>query len=214
MLKKLLAIIFGKTNIDHNTKKIPTKKSVNDNAKSVRKGELGEYKINIQLDQLPKDYKYLNDILVVNPKSKTGYSQVDHLVITPYGIFIIETKNYNGEIKGNKSDRYWYVNKRFKMYNPNDIKFISMVSFTMRCRFSIDPELRKISSDELVIYDVELSEFIQRKLTRLAVENNIPLVSSYETIQLFELISKENIIDPVIRKAHIEKIKGNKEANQ
>jgi len=34
------------------------------------------------------------------------------------------------------------------------VKYISMISFTMRCRFSIDPELRKIHSDEPVVYDV------------------------------------------------------------
>jgi hypothetical protein len=52
-----------------------------------------------------------------------------------------------------------------------------MISFTMRCRFSIDPELRKISSNELIVYDVELTEFIGRKLNRLAVENPEPFLS-------------------------------------
>jgi hypothetical protein len=64
-------------------------------AVSARKGELGEYKIDIQLDQLPKDCRYLSDLLVRNPKAKSGYSQIDHVVFTPYGIFTIETKNYD-----------------------------------------------------------------------------------------------------------------------
>lgn len=51
---------------------------------SSRIGELGEYKINIQLDQLPKDCKYLIDLLISNPKAKSGYSQVDHVIITPF----------------------------------------------------------------------------------------------------------------------------------
>jgi hypothetical protein len=47
---------------------------------SSRIGELGEYKINKQLDQLPKDTKYLSDIMIKNSKSRTGYSQIDHVV--------------------------------------------------------------------------------------------------------------------------------------
>lgn len=60
----------------------------------------------------------MNDLLIPNFKSRTSYSQIDHLIITPYGIFVIETKNYNGEIKGTRGDRNWSVGNRFKMYNP------------------------------------------------------------------------------------------------
>ncbi|MFD1773506.1 nuclease-related domain-containing protein [Paenibacillus rhizophilus] len=73
---------------------------------------------------------------------------------SPYGLFVIETKNYNGEIKGGRKDKYWSVSNRYKMYNPLmqnyghikaleshlgefiAAKYISMISFTMRCRFS------------------------------------------------------------------------------
>ncbi|MFP3632155.1 nuclease-related domain-containing protein, partial [Burkholderia sp. SIMBA_045] len=79
--------------------------------KSLRKGELGEYKVNIQLDQMPKAYKHLTDLLLANPKAKSGYSQIDHVLLTPYAVFIIETKNYSGEIKGGKEDKQWTVNK-------------------------------------------------------------------------------------------------------
>ncbi|MGO4370436.1 nuclease-related domain-containing protein [Paenibacillus sp. MCAF20] len=67
---------------------------------------------------MPKECQHLNDLLIPNAKSRTGYSQIDHLIVTPYGIFIIETKNYNGEIKGTREDRNWSVGNRFKMYNP------------------------------------------------------------------------------------------------
>ncbi|WP_053072064.1 nuclease-related domain-containing protein [Ornithinibacillus contaminans] len=83
-----------------------------------RKGEIGEYKINIQLDQLPKEYRHLVDIMVENPKSTSGYSQIDHVLLTPYGIFVIETKNYQGTIYGGKNRKQWSVNGKFKMMNP------------------------------------------------------------------------------------------------
>lgn len=99
--------------------------------------------------------------MVTNSKSRSGYSQIDHVVITPQGLFVIETKNYTGEIKGTRESKSWTVSNRFKMYNPfmqnyghiqaiksllpnyQKSRFISLVSFTMRCRFSVDPELKK-----------------------------------------------------------------------
>lgn len=190
-----------------------------------RIGELGEHKINIQLDQLPKDCKFLSDLLLPNIKSRTGYSQIDHVVISPYCVFVIETKNYNGEIKGGRTDQQWSVSNRYKMYNPlkqnyghikaienllkdvATVKYISMISFTMRCRFSIDPELRKIQSDELVVYDVELSEYISRKLTILKTVNPEPVISAAQIQTIYDHLVQANITDAEIRKLHIDKIK-------
>ncbi|MFC5530482.1 nuclease-related domain-containing protein [Cohnella yongneupensis] len=192
---------------------------------SSRIGELGEYKINIQLDQLPKGTKYISDIMINNQKSRTGYSQIDHVVISPQGIFVIETKNYNGEIKGGRSDKYWRVNNRFNMYNPlmqnyghikaleqvlneySDLLFISLISFTMRCRFSIDPELRKIESNELIAYDTELSEFINRKSNRIRATSDRALLTNDQIQKIYEIIQSSNITDNVIRAEHISKVK-------
>lgn len=195
---------------------------------STRIGELGEHKINIQLDQLPKDCKTLSDLLLPNPKSRTGYAQIDHVVISPYGLFVIETKNYNGEIKGGRTDQQWSLSNRYKMYNPLKqnyghikaieslikgvaaVRFISMVSFTMRCRFSIDPELRKIHSDELVVYDVELSEFISRKLISLKTGTPEPPISVAQAQIIYDRLTQANITDSEIRKLHVQRIKGTK----
>lgn len=192
---------------------------------STRIGELGEHKINIQLDQLPKECKSLSDLLFPNLKSRTGYAQIDHVVISPYCLFVIETKNYNGEIKGGRTDPQWTVSNRYKMYNPLKqnyghikaienliqgiaaVKFISMISFTMRCRFSIDPELRKIHSDELVVYDVELSEFISRKLISLKTGTPEPPISAAQVQTIYDHLVQANITDAEIRKLHVQRIK-------
>lgn len=191
-----------------------------------RKGELGEYKINIQLDQLPKEYKYLSDVLVKNPKAKSGYSQIDHIAITPYGIFVIETKNYQGTIYGGKTRKTWSVNGKFKMMNPfiqnyghiqaiKDILdkkyhdlFISMVSFTKRCTFKIDElDFRKIASNELLVYDVELSDYIHRKVSVLKIQHKEPLLNEEDISIIYNAIVKANIEDQVIREKHVQSLK-------
>lgn len=225
LFKKLISLFTSKPSQQTQPTKVMSKKPSKPKVEPTRIGELGEHKINIQLDQLSKEFQHLNDLLIPNPKSRSGYSQVDHLVISPYGLFVIETKNYNGEIKGSRKDKYWNVSNRFNMYNPlrqnyghikavellltnfNNVKYISMISFTMRCRFSIDPELRKIGSDELIVYDVELSEFIQRKITRLKAEEQSPRFTIEEVKAIKEIIAKANITNPIIRAEHIEKAK-------
>lgn len=68
------------------------------------KGEIGEARVNGILSQLPDGYKVLNDIVLKTPK---GTTQIDHIVVSKYGIFAIETKNYRGDIYGNDSRREW-----------------------------------------------------------------------------------------------------------
>lgn len=192
---------------------------------AVRKGEIGEYKIDIQLDQLPKDCRYLSDLLIKNPKAKSGYSQIDHVVLTPYGIFVIETKNYQGTIYGGKDRKTWSVNGKFKMMNPfvqnyGHIKalvslidqkyeesFISMVSFTKRSTFKVDLDYRKIQSNELIVYDIELSEFIHRKVSVLKIQHKEPLLSEREISVISDVYFKADIKDPAIRREHEQALK-------
>lgn len=192
-----------------------------------RKGELGEYKIDIQLLQF-KEYMYVSDLLIKNAKSSTGYSQIDHVLITPYGLFVIETKNYQGTIYGGKDRKTWLINGKFKMMNPLiqnyghieaiknmiDVKyhplFISMVSFTKRCTFKIGVDLRKIGSDELVVYDIELEEFIQRKVAILKYQNKEPFLMKEDIEIIYQTLLNANILDSSIRQQHVESIQNKK----
>ena len=84
------------------------------------KGLIGKWKVRRQLRRLPEEnYKVLYDIIL---KGRNGTSQVDHLVISPYGIFVIETKNYSGWIHGSEDSEYWfqtfYKHKKTKFHNP------------------------------------------------------------------------------------------------
>lgn len=192
---------------------------------ATRKGEIGEYKIDIQLDQLPKDCKYLSDLLIENNRAKSGYSQIDHVVLTPYGIFAIETKNYQGTIYGGKDRKTWLVNGKFKMMNPfvqnyghiqalkalldqkyHDL-FISMVSFTKRCTFKVELDYRKIASNELIVYDVELSEFIYRKQSILKLQHKEPFLTEKDISTIYEALSTTNITDQKKREEHKQALK-------
>ncbi|WP_335429218.1 nuclease-related domain-containing protein [Bacillus sp. JJ1609] len=169
--------------------------------------------------------RYLSDLLIRNPKAKSGYSQVDHVVLTPYGIFVIETKNYQGTIYGGEDRKTWSVNGTFKMMNPfvqnyGHIKalaflidskykdlFISLVSFTKRSTFKVDLDYRKIASNELIVYDIELSEFIHRKISVLKIQYKEPILSESDISKIYDTFSKADIKDPQVRKEHEQALK-------
>lgn len=187
---------------------------------AIRKGGIGEYKIDVQLSQLPEEYKYLNDLVIKNPRSVSGYSQIDHIVISPYGIFVIETKNYQGTIYGGKNRKTWLINGKFKMLNPIiqnyghiealkryvdkrlEPRFTSLVTFTKRCKLKIDNEMRDIHSDEMVIYDIYLSETIHRKGKLVKLKGKAPLLSQGDIQAIYNAIIAANMTDPKVREEH------------
>ena len=82
------------------------------------KGKISEHLVYHKMLQLSDEYTIFNDLLF----ESNGYStQIDHLVVSPYGIFVIETKGYKGWIFGGENTEYWtqslYGNK-YQFYNP------------------------------------------------------------------------------------------------
>lgn len=70
------------------------------------KGYFGELTIRILLKLLDKDkYKVINNVIIPSVDGKTA--QIDHIVVSVYGIFVIETKNYNGWIFGSENSQNW-----------------------------------------------------------------------------------------------------------
>jgi hypothetical protein len=66
-----------------------------------KKGQDGENLIIECLKKLNDNYQLINDVVL--PES---YGNIDHLLLGPNGVFVIETKNYNGEIICNGDE--WY----------------------------------------------------------------------------------------------------------
>ncbi len=73
--------------------------------KRVAAGQKGEADvISLLNDALDKSHYMLNDfILRVGSKS----AQIDHLIVSPNGIFVIETKNWRGRIEGDAREPNW-----------------------------------------------------------------------------------------------------------
>lgn len=86
----------------------------------VSRGDKGEEIVRKKLSKLTCYYKLLNDVSFINEKSEMSH-QVDHVLIHPHGVFVIETKNYYGEISIVDGESYWLKNIRGKVdkiHNP------------------------------------------------------------------------------------------------
>jgi hypothetical protein len=68
-------------------------------------GKRGEMAVSEALKDLSNDYVLLNDLMLPD-----GKGNVDHLVMGPNGLFVIETKNYSTYVKCFGDE--WFVNGR------------------------------------------------------------------------------------------------------
>lgn len=69
------------------------------------KGQEGEIQVGLALARLPRGIYH--DIHNATFEGDDGTTQVDHVVVSRYGIFVVETKNYSGTIYGLEKEKTW-----------------------------------------------------------------------------------------------------------
>ncbi len=83
-------------------------------------GFLGEFAINtsIQHSLSPDLFHLLKDITI---PYEYGATQLDHVIISKFGIFVLETRNVKGLIFGSECERTWsqeFFESTTQFYNP------------------------------------------------------------------------------------------------
>lgn len=185
------------------------------------KGLLGEYQIYKKLRYLEKaGAKFLFNIYL--PK-EDGTTEIDVLLITPYGIFCIESKNIGGWIFGNENQKKWtqvlprgrgrsqktqFMNpiiqnkghiKELKNILGDDYNIRSVIVFSERCTFKDltlkSPEIKVIYRDLLVLTMEEMLKYVPDKVI---TSEQIDLI--YEKLYPYTQVSEE------VKKEHIKNI--------
>lgn len=87
---------------------------------AILKGWFGEKKtaLKLWLFLSKKNYSVYNNLII---PSNNGTTQIDHLVVSVNGLFIIETKNKDGWIFGSRDQKQWtqtFYNKKYRFQNP------------------------------------------------------------------------------------------------
>ncbi|AIE37376.1 hypothetical protein BTK_32201 (plasmid) [Bacillus thuringiensis serovar kurstaki str. HD-1] len=99
------------------------------------KGKAGEKLVKRILSKLdPKSYFVLHNVTVYTEYGDT--TQIDHIVIAETGVFVVETKNYEGWIYGNEKSARWtqgIFRKKASFQNPfrQNYKHIKAIEWVM-----------------------------------------------------------------------------------
>lgn len=178
------------------------------------KGWLGEKTVSAYLRNLPKDeYSVLTDLIL---STETGTTQIDHVVVSLYGVFVIEVKNYKGWIFGSEKSAQWTQNiygKKSSFMNPirqnyahikaiearlskySNLPIIPIVAFSSNCDL-------KVKTTSPVVYFHHLRDVILSYRARAIESSDIAAIS--------ELLQTQKINSSTVKKDHIAMVEGKK----
>lgn len=145
-------------------------------------------------------------------KTNNVTHQIDYVVLSKYGIFVIETKNYDGLITGDKykdkwcqhlgKNKYYFNNPIHQNYghikaleevlNLDKDKFISIISMSNRTTIKVN--------DKNVVQLDDLKNLIKSYDKEILTEN---------LYNLKGILLSQNITDKDSKKAHVQNIKEN-----
>lgn len=85
--------------------------------------DVTELKVEKELERIlmRRGYIVFGDLIIPSVSASIKSTQIDHVIISLYGIFCIETKSHQGNIYGSFKRKYWkqYLgNKSYEVYNP------------------------------------------------------------------------------------------------
>ena len=167
-------------------------------------GWFGEHWTKQALRKLPKQiYKVINDVMI---KLDDKTHQIDHIVVSKYGIFVIETKQYNGYITGSKYDKKWvkhyrggkvcyytnpisqnygHVKTIQELFNLNDNQVFNIVCIPSRAKLNI-------KHDGELVNNVSICDKIE-SYKDVVIDNPQEIV---------EILKSKNIDDILQRQRH------------
>lgn len=185
-------------------------------------GDSGEFAVARQLRRLPDTYMVINDVLL--PGRNGHNTQIDHVVISTYGIFAIETKNISGDIYGHEGAQKWkrYLNTWWhgfhrthylEFQNPirqnqahiealkralvqfEQVEPVSIIAFSPKAIVHAE------AHDALIIYWSEVRRCIKRYKT--------PVLTIEDCNRIYEYLRSINIRDKATRKNHAAQVQQN-----
>jgi hypothetical protein len=179
------------------------------------KGFIGEKTAALLLANLDKKkYRTINDLII---RAGGESTQIDHIVVSNFGIFVIETKNYNGWITGYESGNYW----KQKLYKENHnfqnpikqneyhikllksaLKLFSEVPYYPIVSFASEADIR-VETNEDVVHE----EFLLKTIRSY----NAEVISDDLKNDIFDSLKTIKMANKNYAKEHIKNIKNKKD---
>ncbi|AJI08413.1 nuclease-related domain-containing protein [Bacillus cereus] len=174
------------------------------------KGKAGEKLVKRILSKLdPKSYFVLHNVTVYTEYGDT--TQIDHIVIAETGVFVVETKNYEGWINGSEKAARWtqgIFRKKSSFQNPfrQNYKHIKAIEWVMEqqlqcisiAAFHPKCSLKRVdvhSKGKHALYYNDLKSCIE-SYTEVQLTND-------EVQHIYQTMLRANIDDKDIKKKHV-----------
>lgn len=175
------------------------------------KGRAGERKVSRRLNWLPKEYRIIDDLHL---KFGNWTSQIDHVVVSPYGVFVIETKNYTGIITGGENSAEWTKNmygNKYYFHNPvfqneshvkairkclgdyGSLRIIPIVAFSDKVK------LRVKTDSKIVVYFSQLRRIIRRY--------DEVCISDSQVVEIYDKLLTANVEDRRFAREHVREVR-------
>ena len=172
-------------------------------------GRHGERAVRRELRRLGSEYTVLDDLMLRDG----GFTcQIDHVVLSPYGIFIIETKNFSGIVTGDDEWKEWYwKSKGFqkRIYSP--------VLQNLRHREVLEKVLglKEIFFIPVVVFAGSAYIRVKTSYAVLFLSQLVPFINIFTSQRLSEahvnrcvnILQQSNITDKEAREQHIRNVK-------
>lgn len=176
-------------------------------------GKYGESKVSLTLNHLDKqDYKIVNNVLLKSINGNTF--QIDHVVVSVYGIYVVETKNYSGWIFGKEKSEYWtqvVFQQKHQFLNPikqnsthlfilkEVLKRFEYVNYYSIIVFTGSGEFKDLETTTPVIYRNQLLGTIKNL-------KHTNCLSHEEINEIVNILNIRNIESKENDKTHVENI--------
>ncbi|MDQ5767898.1 nuclease-related domain-containing protein [Thiothrix subterranea] len=183
--------------------------------KSARfKGAMGEWAVNVasSLALNKRDYHLIKDVTL--PTEDGGTTQIDHIIVSRYGIFVVETKNMQGWIFGGDYQPMWtqkIYKQSFKFQNPLRQNYKHLKTL----QACLDVELKHLHSVIVFTGDCTFKTPLPENVVRAGgyiryIKSWTEGVFSPEQVQEYITAIESGRLEPsaATRKAHIQHLKG------
>jgi len=172
-------------------------------------GKRGENFVSRKLLELDSEHYNVLDDLLLPSLGHTNTTQIDHIVVSDFGIFCIETKSYSGWIFGNARQQHWtqvlYRYKK-KFYNPlrQNYAHIKAVEAIVRPKYPKVPIRGFIAfprAEKLNVSGTDAVGHVMDVLVKIKALN-ASVLSPADRFAIIGLLLSANIRDKQARKLH------------
>lgn len=184
----------------------------------LNKGNYGEYLTYKELTRLKGYHRVMTNLYIPTKSGKS--TELDLVMISQKGIFVLESKNYSGWIFGDEGNKNWMQilpgGKKFPFFNPiwqnsghiqalkavvgieEDACYHSYIIFSERCTLK---QIQVTSPNVVVIKRNSLIPTIKQ-----TIQQTEDKLTTKEIDQLYERLREYTLVDAETKQAHIRQV--------